>query len=94
MADPARTTESEHSVPKKNYSLSIFLFLLGIIAVAALAVYTMISKLPMVFLISELIALASLIGLLIVSINAKRRMVRQYALSERYPYSGVQKKEI
>ena len=89
MAEPDRNSELQRSAPKKNYSLSILLFLLGIVAVAALTVYTTMRKLPVVFLVSELIALASLIGLLIVSINAKRRMVNQYALNERYPYAGV-----
>ena len=94
MAEPEKNADLQHNAPKKNYSISILLFLLGIIAVIALAVYTMMRKLPAVFLVGELIALLSLIGLLAVSISAKRRMVRQFALNERYPYAGVQKKEI
>lgn len=80
--------------PKKNYSFSILLFILGIVAVIVLAVFTSMRKLPSIVLISELIVLASLIGLLLVSISAKRRMVRQFALNERYPYANVEKKEI
>ena len=91
MAEP---TKNGGSGTQKNYSLIIFLFVVGIIAVGITILFSGLSKMPKAVLVSEILVLGCLVGLLIVAITSKKRMVSQLEQNERYPYANVNKREI
>ncbi|MBE6754520.1 MAG: hypothetical protein E7559_09290, partial [Ruminococcaceae bacterium] len=92
MAEPGKNGGS--AAPVKGYSLSVFLFVVGIVAVGLTILFSGFSKMPKTVLVSELLVLGCLVGLLIVSIVAKKRVESQYEQQERYPYTSVDKKSI
>ncbi len=79
---------------KKGSPLAIFLFVLGILAMALIMLVTILRKLPSIFLGSEIVILLCLVGLLCVSIITQRRIVAQQKQRERYPYAKVDKRDI
>jgi len=76
------------------YSIATYVFVIGILSVGALFVISIFNKSPTEALICEATVLICLIALLILVSRARRRMNEQRIQSERYPYSGVDKKEI
>lgn len=78
---------------ERGYTAAVIIFIIGIIAVAA-AMIIGLSNINFRLLICEGVALICLIGLLVVSVRAKRSAARQRDEHRRNPYASVNKKEI
>ena len=78
---------------ERGYTAAVIIFIIGIVAVAAAMVIGL-SNINFRLLICEGVALICLIGLLIVSVRAKRSAARQKEEHRRNPYASVNKKEI
>jgi len=76
------------------YSIASLMFLVGLFAVGALCVISVMNKAPTIAIVCEATVFVSLIALLVLISRARRRMNEQRVRSERYPYTSVDKKEI
>lgn len=78
----------------KGYSSSIAAFSIGIIAVIAAVIYSLVTKGSILVIICEAIVLISLIVLLIISLKSKAKISEQMLKEELSPYASVNKNEI
>ncbi|MBP3414969.1 MAG: hypothetical protein J6L81_07230, partial [Clostridia bacterium] len=78
----------------KGYSSSIAAFSIGIIAVIAAVIYSLVTKGSVLVIVCEAVVLISLIVLLIISLKSKAKISEQMLKEELSPYASVNKNEI
>lgn len=93
MAEPAKSGNSGGS-PQKGYSLAVFLFIMGIVAVGVTIVVSGMRNMPRSVMLSEGIILLCLLGLLIFSITSRKKANSQQVTNDLHPYASVDKKSI